>query len=153
MYEINSAHTKKHMLGSDGRFNIFRDVMGVPGLHLAVNVFSEAAQTKLYNSKELFVTGAQPFMKGKEGESLAILRTRFHPLHDHFPGDLHRMMNALRDCGLFPQAIISNCVNGLTYPPATTGYSFSMGRVCGGGFSRHVNGTDDAARTQLKKSI
>ena len=29
-------------LGADGRFLIQRDAMGVPGLHVAVNVFSKA---------------------------------------------------------------------------------------------------------------
>ena len=35
-------------LGSDGQFQIFRDLMGVPGLHLVVNVFSEPLHAALY---------------------------------------------------------------------------------------------------------
>ena len=85
--------------------------MGVPGFHVATNVFSPEVHRRLYECPA-FTTNAVPFV---EKQDVPIQQTILHPLNGTWPDDWHRIINAVRDCGLFAQATIPDCGYGLTY--------------------------------------
>lgn len=97
------------ILGQDGKFRIERDAMGVPGLHVAVNVFEPALHKKLFQD-EVFVINAQDFVLNQAGPPLK--QCILHPIAHNplmgspWPDDWHRLINAVRDSGLFPEATI-----------------------------------------------
>lgn len=107
------------ILGSNGRFHLKKDAMGVPGFHVAVNVFSPSVHRRLFEEKT-FETNPQPFVTQ---QSVPIQQTILHPtkagINGPWPDNWHRIINAVRDSGLFEQATIPDCGYGLTYNPGS----------------------------------
>jgi len=110
------------ILGSDGSFRLVENAMGVPGFHIATNVFSPAVHRRLYECPT-FTTNAVPFVeRDLERDvpmAVPIQQTILHPVkigpNGPWPDDWHQIINAVRDCGLFAQATIPDCGYGLTY--------------------------------------
>jgi alkylated DNA repair dioxygenase AlkB len=108
-----AATAQPRELGGDGRFGIERNAMGVPGLHLAYNCFAPEVCGRLYQHR-VFTDHAQDFVRQSDGPPLRLVN--LHPLLRDWPDDWHRVMNAVRESGLFPQAAIPDSAYGLTYP-------------------------------------
>ena len=113
------AATAPRELGADGNFGIERNVMGVPGLHLAYNVFSQEVCDRIYHDR-VFTENTQDFVPQSDPPlQVANLHPCDHRGRSAWPDDWHRVMNAVRECGLFPQAVIPDGASGLTYPPGS----------------------------------
>lgn len=100
----------------DGKFRIIHNAMGVPGLHVAVNVFEPELHLKLFQNA-VFTTNTVPFV---HDSPVPLQQANLHPLSpptatSPWPDDWHRLINAVRDCGLFSQATIPDNAYGLTY--------------------------------------
>ena len=108
------------VLGSDGSFHLEKDAMGVPGFHVAVNVFAPAVHRRLFD-EPTFDLNPQPFVTQQE---TPIQQTILHPtmvgINGPWPTNWHRIINAVRDCGLFEQATIPDNGYGLTYQQGST---------------------------------
>ena len=108
------------VLGSDGSFHLEKDAMGVPGFHVAVNVFAPAVHRRLFD-EPTFDLNPQPFVTQQE---TPIQQTILHPtmvgINGPWPSNWHRIINAVRDCGLFEQATIPDNGYGLTYQQGST---------------------------------
>lgn len=110
------------ILGEDGTgagaCHLEKDAMGVPGFHVLVNAFTPATHRKVFDNKAAFETNSMPFVQQQQ---VPIQQTVFHPTLDNvcgpWPDDFHRLINAVRDSRLFPQATIPDCAYGLTYHP------------------------------------
>ena len=92
--------------------------MGVPGLHVSVNVFDEETHKRLFQD-EVFSTNAVPFV---EEQAHPLSQCILHPTNvigvsGPWPNDWHRLINAVRDSGLFPTATIPDNAYALTYFP------------------------------------
>lgn len=83
--------------------NIQRNVGGVPGLHIAYDAFSEEIEKRLFENPCFPASGGD---SGKEGITL-------NPLY--FPDDWFRLINAVQDCGLYPEMQHPNYALNLTY--------------------------------------
>jgi alkylated DNA repair dioxygenase AlkB len=102
----------------DVRFHLEKDAMGVPGFHVAVNVFHPAVHRRLFEGREAFERHAQPFVTE---QATPIQQTILHPAGRRaWPPDWHRVINAVRDCGLFGPATVPDCAYGLTYRPGSS---------------------------------
>jgi alkylated DNA repair dioxygenase AlkB len=115
-----SQHQRRPILGEDGSCHLEKDAMGVPGFHVLVNAFTPATHRKVFENKAAFETNSMPFVQQQQ---FPIQQTIFHPTLDNgtvsgpWPDDFHRLINAVRDSQLFPQATIPDCAYGLTYHP------------------------------------
>lgn len=118
----NSAVTMAaapRVLGQDGQFRIIENAMGVPGLHVAVNVFSPEVHKRLFQDR-VFTTNPRNFVENQAGPALH--QCIIHPIQNvdsPWPDDWHRIINAVRDSGLFPKATIPDFAYGLTYFPGS----------------------------------
>ena len=87
-----------HFLPPPG-FHIHRDVGGVPGLLLATEVFSEAAERVFFETTAHLSSGKET---KRTGEWAARDPSRFPP-------NFWMALNAIRDSGLMPQ-FLDSCV-------------------------------------------
>lgn len=92
---------------------ILRDVGGVSGLHVALDVFTEDTERRLFKSSEIH--NAED-----AAHTHAERNGRGHtPV---LPDDVYRCCNAVRDSGLFPDLITPDYCLALTYPgPSAAG--------------------------------
>ena len=95
---------------------IIRNVGGVPGLHVALNVFSEETERRLF---EL------PVHYPATKESTTRCGKSMHP--STWPVDIFRVCNAVEDCGLVPEYIRPDYCLSLNYPP---GVGFQVSCIC-----------------------
>lgn len=86
---------------------IIRDAGGVRGLHVALDIFSEEAERRLFQSTDLHFMEADAHVGGN--------RTGRHhgPL---LPDDCYRCCNAVVDSGLFPDLIMPEYCFAISYP-------------------------------------
>jgi hypothetical protein len=94
-------------------FAIVRNCGGVPGLHLALNVFSEAAERRLFE-----LTGPPAPRSVENGRVSRVGDAIFGP-HD-FPAEIFQALNAVRDCGLAPDLVCPDYCLCLTYAHGAT---------------------------------
>ena len=89
-------------------FKITRDAGGVPGLMLAENVFSEAAEKHYFG-----LTGASEHQPTAQGARVdKVIDGHFGPI---FPQEIYEVLNAVRDCGLLPGLFNVNYCMPITY--------------------------------------
>lgn len=107
------------ILGTEmrGKFHLEKDAMGVPGFHVAVNVFSEEMHRQLFEDS-VFTANTIPFV---QDQAVPLRQAIIHPtkpppasMHP-WPQNWHRLINAVRDSGLFPSATIPDCGYALSY--------------------------------------
>jgi hypothetical protein len=141
--------TAARELGADGRFGIERNLMGVPGLHLAFNVFSEQVCDERMYGDRVFTDDVQDFVHQSDPP---LKMANLHPLMrdrqggSAWPDDWHRIINAVRECGLYPQAVIPDNAYGLTYP---TGSNFPCHWDSRGKWGEYVISTSLGQRSVL----
>ena len=73
-------------------FHVVRDVGGVPGLHIAYEVFTEEAEMRFFNiTKTLDPSGLPDRQRSSE---------KVFNCASLFPSEFFELFNAARDCGL-----------------------------------------------------
>lgn len=96
---------------------IVRNVEGVPGLHIAYDVFSEEAERRIFTSfSHLDNSHFQPGRRTHGAAGPA------SPLGEYWTADYTRLSNAVKDCGLVDGYVPPDYCLPLLYPP---GASFS----------------------------
>jgi hypothetical protein len=114
------------LLPAGPAFAIARDVGGVEGLHVAVNVFSPEAEKALFSSPALFPEDAHGFGFGGAGFAGfgACAPGGLHLSGQldaaAFPAELFAAMNAVRDCSLERAFVTPEQCFALTYPRSPT---------------------------------
>ena len=90
-------------------FRLERDAGGVVGLHVAFNLFDAAVHRRLFESSHFCDENSPPFkgMKKRYGQPSG---------PQFFSHDWHRLINTVRDSGLFPDFLIPNYALMLNYP-------------------------------------
>lgn len=92
-------------------WRIIRDVGGVPGLHLATEVFSEAAERAFFGVTAAVGT-LHPHETSRHGEFKCGVRSA--------PAAFWALQNLVRDCGLFPTLLDSDYALCWGYPPGAS---------------------------------
>ena len=101
-----------HLYSPGSSSLLLRNAMGVSGLHVLCNAFSDETHARLYSSLELGWGGESRKLGGTE-----IAQTQGHSLASaNCAKDIFRIFNAVRDSGLFPQACVPSGAMMLEYP-------------------------------------
>ena len=82
---------------------VVHNVGGVRGLHVALDVFDEAVERRLFD-----LVGGHAFDAEKRDGVVWDL--------PRFPVDIFRLCNAVRDCGVFPEFLTPNYAHYINYP-------------------------------------
>ena len=108
----------------DRRTRVVRDVGGVPGLMLATGVFSEAVERRLWNSRALFRTDPPCLGDPREPAKRLGITTgygrndgkNYENRLAEWPDDVFKVINAVRDCGLYEELIDPDMCYCNSYP-------------------------------------
>jgi alkylated DNA repair dioxygenase AlkB len=100
---------------------VLRDIAGIPGLHVALDVFTEETERRLFKSPIHGRASEEDYHRGgqRNGQAHGPI------LHD----DAYRLCNAVRDCGLFPGFITPDSCLSWSYPGPSAqsgGASFAL---------------------------
>jgi len=84
----------------NGNVRIIRDVAGIEGLHIALDVFSEETERRLFDHQSMFPAfPADHNGNGRERQGKTV-----SPLD--WPVDIYRLCNAIRDCRLVSREFV-----------------------------------------------
>jgi len=96
----------------NGNVRIIRDVAGIEGLHVALDVFSEETERRLFDHQSMFPV----FPADHNGNDRKRQGKTVSPLD--WPVDIYRLCNAIRDCGLVSRDFVfPDYAYGINYPP------------------------------------
>jgi hypothetical protein len=104
---------------------IYRNVGGVMGFHVALNMFSEEIETLLLNDNVLFATTSQQIKNKRLPKNSGFYSVKTNnsdaPVQfvnnlNVFPDIIFKMCNLIRDCTLYPELITPDYCYANTYP-------------------------------------